>query len=1095
MASEIVGYVANVGMSMLFGLGYYLVKNKKPVQTNKSKEIEKDLSLLISLNNLQDVNNCLKEKKFESDQYEFLNLMLQKGFKPNIESYNLLLGNAFFLRKTVTANKLKQELLSFLDIQHEIKPDSLSLSMMIKGLGMEYATVLHPQTKNYEEYVDLCEGSNYNIELSKDKKLRFDLELRCLVTKFTEKGIDLDMNCHNNLIVSLVETNRIEDAWKHFKFLNDSNSKYKPDVYTYLNILKGIKRLSNQSLKKIFIGKVKNFFNDCDYLKEKSNYSTIFLSLFDLIVKYSIFSSTSEENMKEVENDLYLNDSKFENDEDLEHAYCILINGYAKLNELNGAMRCFENLKKRCKKLSSYSYSSILNACSRTKNTELAEILFEEMLQNKIKPNQYVYATLINGYKKVNNFQAAIRLYLKLRENSMDSELEDDLKLSTVIFNSILDCCVGCGEFDQMQLIFNYLADLGQSRNFINDICSVSSVLTSKTKIKANIQPDLISYSILIKGYAKANNLKKVLEVYDYLKESFEVDEVLFNTLLDCFVVNENKEAFEKIYKEMQDQQIKPSVVTYGIIMKLHCNRKDLSKATDTFYEMVSNGITPSIIIYQLLIKLNSRLNRFEECFNLYKKLSNSTSSVKPDCMLTDFMVDLYCKNFMIDEATSICEQALDGFTKELEVQINLQRKNQSSVEMINENISNSEFYLGLSNTYQVEVKESEDKRFFNFNFDNNTTSSMLDLGTIEFFVWGVIEEKDLIYIDKKLIIERLATKINTLYNLIYPFSLGCDTEGNAKSILDVSCYDDTKSLSTVLTNINNKGNMSYKLVDMIFKLKKDTFCFLKNSAYDTNKNFMKLKTNHYQNNLNYQKRLVNSSRQYQEKKCLYEKKKEEKEFFNAEEDVLDFNDNSSVTTFRSNFKLKPSANFYQKKQNEEIVIDAKHLDDDEIDFDEEVVPVETLKINKNENKNEREIQINSFTMNEKKQPQTTKNKNNFKSFNNDYDNNYNSYNNYKSSNEISNSNYNKQVSYKKKNYEGYEKSNNYNCYNNYNNGLNQNNYSSNKNFNQTKSSNNLNGTNNFNENYNTNYNSYSNTNTNSNKKTIYSKGSQSIYG
>ena len=252
---------------------------------------------------------------------------------------------------------------------------------------------------------------------------------------------------------------------------------------------------------------------------------------------------------------------------------------------------------------STVTYASVLNSCARTKNMTQAESFLQEMISNKVSRNPYIYSTLINGYRKIKAFQPALKLYLQIRENSFDAEMDEDYKLSQVIFNSILDCCVECGEFSYMQEIFYYLSDLSGVR--LDSDVSVSSVLTAKTRIKTRIVPDLITYSIVIKGYARANNLNKVMEIYKYLSlNNYELDEVLFNTLLDGFAKHNNNDAFEKIIYQMEVLGIEKSVITYGVIMKLYSKQNDVFKAKKLFYEMVVDlHITPTVIIYQLLIK------------------------------------------------------------------------------------------------------------------------------------------------------------------------------------------------------------------------------------------------------------------------------------------------------------------------------------------------------------------------------------------------------------------------------------------------------------------------------------------------------------
>lgn len=90
-------------------------------------------------------------------------------------------------------------------------------------------------------------------------------------------------------------------------------------------------------------------------------------------------------------------------------------------------------------------------------------------------------------------------------------------------------------------------------------------------------QPDLITYSTLIKGYCKEKNIERALIMLDEMENSgIKADEVLYNSLLDgCCKSNEIDMAL-KVYHNMRTLRIKPSNVTFSILVKIYGKQRNL---------------------------------------------------------------------------------------------------------------------------------------------------------------------------------------------------------------------------------------------------------------------------------------------------------------------------------------------------------------------------------------------------------------------------------------------------------------------------------------------------------------------------------------
>jgi len=136
-------------------------------------------------------------------------------------------------------------------------------------------------------------------------------------------------------------------------------------------------------------------------------------------------------------------------------------------------------------------YGCILNACVRTSSLWKAKEIFNEMKNANITCNAFIASTMIKAYTKAKDLPSALTIY--------DSIQNDEKVMNNiVVYNAILDCCVQCGDYEKMHSIYK---DLKHKSN------------------TSNIFADLITYSTLIKGYAKSKNVAKMMKIYDFLQK------------------------------------------------------------------------------------------------------------------------------------------------------------------------------------------------------------------------------------------------------------------------------------------------------------------------------------------------------------------------------------------------------------------------------------------------------------------------------------------------------------------------------------------------------------------------------------------------
>ena len=163
--------------------------------------------------------------------------------------------------------------------------------------------------------------------------------------------------------------------------------------------------------------------------------------------------------------------------------YGIIIKAYGQENQLENAFKIFWEMKRARLVPSSMTYGCLLQACVKSDDVRRACQVFEMMKVDDAPMNTVIYTTMIKAYQKSYQLEKALEVY----ENMLvEMQHNKDVAPNIVTFNSLLDCCVRCFDVPQATQIFKQMLE---------------------PDAPAACKPDLITYSIMIKGYCKDRNI------------------------------------------------------------------------------------------------------------------------------------------------------------------------------------------------------------------------------------------------------------------------------------------------------------------------------------------------------------------------------------------------------------------------------------------------------------------------------------------------------------------------------------------------------------------------------------------------------------
>lgn len=278
------------------------------------------------------------------------------------------------------------------------------------------------------------------------------------------------------------------------------------------------------------------------------------------------------------------------------------------------------------------TYNCLIYMSFDLEHYEIAYKLYEEIsdFTFPIQPDVVTFNILLKGLIKeirdndlpVSQTKELADKYLE-KINKYKSEIEKRrIKFDDFTFNTLIDAYVECGALNQA---LNTYEDM---KNYSSDT-EKQFKLTEEKEITKVLKPDIYTYTTLIKGLKidpnQEENLTKILDIYENIKtgkiEGIKVDEYLVNSVLDACVRFNKQEKAISIFGELSELNIKPSVITYSILLKTYAASGNLEKATELFNKMKLEEVKPNEVIYDCLLNCAIKTQRLDMMKEIYDSM------------------------------------------------------------------------------------------------------------------------------------------------------------------------------------------------------------------------------------------------------------------------------------------------------------------------------------------------------------------------------------------------------------------------------------------------------------------------------------------
>merc|ERR1719310_483172 len=138
---------------------------------------------------------------------------------------------------------------------------------------------------------------------------------------------------------------------------------------------------------------------------------------------------------------------------------------------------------------------------------------------------------------------------------------------------------------------------------------------------EANVEPDIITYSTIVKGYCLAADVDRAFEVLEEMKRDnkFAPDEIMYNSLLDGRAKQHRVEQALKLLEDMKENGVAPSNFTLSILVKLMGRARRLNEAFALIEELCAlHGFRPNIQVYTCLIQACIHNRQMDKALQLH---------------------------------------------------------------------------------------------------------------------------------------------------------------------------------------------------------------------------------------------------------------------------------------------------------------------------------------------------------------------------------------------------------------------------------------------------------------------------------------------
>jgi len=266
--------------------------------------------------------------------------------------------------------------------------------------------------------------------------------------------------------------------------------------------------------------------------------------------------------------------------------YGSLIKAYGHARDIQGAWRCWKEMRSRHIKPTSITLGCMVEAIVANGDTDGAYELVHDIQGDEQccgSLNSVIYCSVLKGFARERKIDRVWEVYQEMNKRHVE--------VSIITYNTLIDACARSGRMESLPKI---LEDM---------------------KI-AQVTPNVISYSTMLKGHCQNGDVKTGFAILKEMKTVADLkpDEIMYNSLLDGCAQNNLVDEGLSLLEEMQNEGVRPSNFTLSVLVKLMNRARKVDQAFELVQQLTKKyHFQPNVHVYTNLIQgcvYNQQLSR-----------------------------------------------------------------------------------------------------------------------------------------------------------------------------------------------------------------------------------------------------------------------------------------------------------------------------------------------------------------------------------------------------------------------------------------------------------------------------------------------------
>ncbi|KAF3785180.1 Pentatricopeptide repeat-containing protein [Nymphaea thermarum] len=325
--------------------------------------------------------------------------------------------------------------------------------------------------------------------------------------------------------------------------------------------------------------------------------------------------------------------------------FFMLMTAYGKQGQFNKAEILLKYMNENGYAPNVMCHTALMEAYGRAGQYNKAETVFRRMQLNGPEPSLLTYQLILKMFVQGDKYKEAETIFDALLDDK--SPFKPDQKM----FHMMIYMYRKLGDYDQARNMFGLMAARGvpQSTVTFNSLMSfetnykeVSSIYDQMQRAGAN--PDVTSYSLLIRAYGKARREDEALAVFEEMLDAgVRPTRKAYNILLDAFAISGMVEEAKTVLKSMSRNRCYPDLCSYTTLLLAYVNASDMDGAEKIFRRLKLNNLSPNVVTYGALMKGYAKLNNMEKLMSIYEEMQ--MQGMKPNQTIFTILMDAYARN------------------------------------------------------------------------------------------------------------------------------------------------------------------------------------------------------------------------------------------------------------------------------------------------------------------------------------------------------------------------------------------------------------------------------------------------------------------